>query len=85
MPSAAASAREVLTRLHEVMAARSGAQAKLIFLAVASQDKTDRLVELLSPLLDSHGLILFIGTVEVISDTAWTISGRAVRVEAATA
>lgn len=44
----------------------SGAQAKLIFLAVASQDKTDRLVELLSPLLDSHGLILFIGTVQVV-------------------
>lgn len=44
----------------------SGAQAKLIFLAVASQDKTDRLVELLSPLLDSHGLILFIGMVEVV-------------------
>lgn len=44
----------------------SGAQAKLIFLAVASQDKTDRLVELLSPLLDSHGLILFIGTVDVV-------------------
>lgn len=44
----------------------SGAQAKLIFLAVASQDKSDRLVELLSPLLDSHGLILFIGTVDVV-------------------
>jgi len=29
MPSAAASARKILTRLHEVMAARSGAQAKL--------------------------------------------------------
>ena len=29
MPSAAASAREILTRLHEVMAARTGAQAKL--------------------------------------------------------
>lgn len=44
----------------------SGAQAKLIFLTVASQDKTDRLVELLSPLLDSHGLILFVGTVDVV-------------------
>ena len=44
----------------------SGAQAKLVFLAVASQDKTDRLVALLSPLLDSHGLILFIGTVDVV-------------------
>ena len=29
MPSAAASAREILTRLHEVMASRTGAQAKL--------------------------------------------------------
>ena len=44
----------------------SGAQAKLIFLTVTSQDKTDRLVELLSPLLDSHGLILFVGTVDVV-------------------
>jgi len=44
----------------------SGAQAKLIFLTVASQDKTDRLVEVLSPLLDSYGLVLFIGTVEVV-------------------
>lgn len=44
----------------------SGAQAKLIFLAVASQDKTDRLVERLAPLLDSHGLILFVGTVDVV-------------------
>lgn len=44
----------------------SGAQAKLIFLTVASQDKTDRLVEHLAPLLDTHGLVLFIGTVDVV-------------------
>ncbi len=44
----------------------SGARAKLIFLTVASQEKTDRLVEFLAPLLDSHGLVLFIGTVDVI-------------------
>jgi len=44
----------------------SGAQAKLIFLTVTSQDKTDRLVEHLSPLLDSHGLMLFVGTVDVV-------------------
>lgn len=44
----------------------SGAQAKLIFMTVASQDKTDRLVEHLSPLLDSHGLVLFVGTVDVV-------------------
>lgn len=47
----------------------SGAQAKLIFLTVASQEKTDRLVERLSPLLDSHGLILFVGTVDVVRGT----------------
>lgn len=44
----------------------SGAQAKQIFLAVASQEKTDRLVDHLSPLLDSHGLVLFVGTVDVV-------------------
>lgn len=44
----------------------SGAQAKIIFLTVASQDKTDCLVDHLSPLLDSHGLVLFIGTVDVV-------------------
>ncbi|RJT26349.1 hypothetical protein D5I55_00145 [Chakrabartia godavariana] len=44
----------------------SGAQAKMIFLTVASQDKTERLAELLAPLLDSHGLVLFISTVDVV-------------------
>lgn len=44
----------------------SGAQAKLIFLAVASEERTDRLVEQLTPLLDSHGLVLFISTVDVV-------------------
>jgi hypothetical protein len=44
----------------------SGAQAKLIFLTVASVEKTDRLVEQLAPLLDSHGLVLFLSTVDVV-------------------
>ncbi|MDP1630424.1 MAG: hypothetical protein Q8L66_03260 [Caulobacter sp.] len=44
----------------------SGAQAKLIFLTVTSQDKTDALVDLISPMLDSYGLVLFVGTVDVV-------------------
>ena len=44
----------------------SGAQAKLIFLTVASEEKTDRLVEQLAPLLDSHGLVLFLSAVDVV-------------------
>lgn len=44
----------------------SGAQAKVIFLTVASEERTDRLVEQLTPLLDSHGLVLFISTVDVV-------------------
>lgn len=47
----------------------SGAQAKQIFLTVASQGKTDRLVQHLAPLLDSHGLILFVGSVDVVRGT----------------
>jgi hypothetical protein len=44
----------------------SGAQAKLIFLTVASEEKTNHLVDQLTPLLDSHGLVLFISSVDVI-------------------
>lgn len=44
----------------------SGAQAKLIFLTVASEEKTSRLVEQLTPLLDSHGLVLFLSAVDVV-------------------
>lgn len=44
----------------------TGAQAKLIFLAVASQERTDLLIDLLTPLLDSYGLVLFVGTVDVV-------------------
>ena len=44
----------------------SGAQAKLIFLTVASEEKTGRLVEQLTPLLDSHGRVLFLSAVDVV-------------------
>lgn len=44
----------------------SGAQAKVMFLAVASQTKTELLIDHLTPLLDSYGLVLFVGTVDVV-------------------
>ena len=44
----------------------SGAQSKQIFLSIASDEKVDLFVELISPLLDSHGLVLLIGTVDVV-------------------
>lgn len=44
----------------------SGAQAKMVFLTVASEDKTQALVEKLAPLLDSHGLVLFVSNVDVV-------------------
>ena len=44
----------------------SGATAKMIFLAVANRERTDRFVELVRPLLDSHGLLLLLSEVEVI-------------------
>jgi PII-like signaling protein len=47
----------------------SGAQSKLVFLSIASQEKVDDFVERVKPLLDSHGLILLIGIVDVIRGT----------------
>lgn len=44
----------------------SGAEAKLIFLTVASPEKTERLVDQLSPILESYGLVIFVGTVDVV-------------------
>ena len=44
----------------------SGAQAKMIFLTVASDEKAQGLADRLAPLLDSHGLVLFISTVDVL-------------------
>jgi PII-like signaling protein len=44
----------------------TGAQAKLLFLAVASDDKAQRLLDQLAPLLESHGLVVLSSPVEVI-------------------
>jgi hypothetical protein len=43
-----------------------GAGAKSLFLTVTNEDKASKLVEALQPLLDSHGLVLFVSTVDVI-------------------
>ncbi len=44
----------------------TGAAAKTIVLVIASETKTEALVELLSPLLDSYRLLLTIGDVQVV-------------------
>ena len=44
----------------------SGAPAKYIFLAIANQDRADRFMELIAPLLESHGLIVLRSRVDVI-------------------
>lgn len=44
----------------------SGATAKYIFLAIANQERAERFMELLAPLLESHGLIVLRSRVDVI-------------------
>jgi hypothetical protein len=44
----------------------TGAAAKTIVLAVASEDKTNALVEALAPVLDSYRMLLTIGDVQVV-------------------
>ncbi|MFM7348705.1 MAG: P-II family nitrogen regulator [Erythrobacter sp.] len=44
----------------------SGATAKVMFMAVTSEEGADRLTDLLSPLLATHHLILLVSNVEVI-------------------
>ena len=44
----------------------SGATAKYIFLAIANQDRADRFMELIAPLLESHGLIVLRSRVDVV-------------------
>lgn len=44
----------------------SGATAKYIFLAIASHERAERFMELLAPLLESHGLIVMRSRVDVI-------------------
>ena len=44
----------------------SGADAKVIFLIIASSEKADSLLHALEPLLESHGLVVLRSIVEVI-------------------
>ena len=44
----------------------TGASTKTIVLVIASEEKTDALVALLAPLLDSYRLLLSIGDVQVV-------------------
>jgi hypothetical protein len=44
----------------------SGAEAKTIFLTIASEAKAERFVELLAPHLDDYGMLLTVGDVQVI-------------------
>ena len=44
----------------------SGAQSKVIVLAIASAERADALLDALAPVLDSHGLLVLVGDVAVI-------------------
>jgi hypothetical protein len=44
----------------------SGAQVKVLFLTVTNRDKESVFVDAITPLLDSHGLILLLSDVEVV-------------------
>lgn len=44
----------------------TGASAKTIVLAIASDAKTSGLIEAIAPLLDSYGMLLTIGDVQVV-------------------
>ncbi len=44
----------------------TGAQAKVLFLAITTDEKSQRLLDQLMPLLDSHGLVVLSSPVDVI-------------------
>ncbi len=44
----------------------SGADAKVIFLTVTSEEKASALIDALTPLLESYGLILMTSVVDVV-------------------
>lgn len=44
----------------------TGAQAKVIFVTVTSEEKAQALIAALTPMLDSHGLLLTTSAVEVV-------------------
>jgi hypothetical protein len=44
----------------------SGATAKIMLLAVTAPDKADQFVDLITPLLEPHRLLLLLGDVDVV-------------------
>ena len=44
----------------------TGAQAKVVFVTVTTDEKAAALAEALTPLLDSHGLVLMTSAVGVV-------------------
>ena len=44
----------------------TGASTKTIVLAIASDIKTDELIDAIAPLLDSYGMLLTVGDVQVV-------------------
>jgi len=44
----------------------TGAQAKVLFLAITGDDKLRQFTDLVTPLLESHGLVLMVSSVNVI-------------------
>lgn len=44
----------------------TGASAKTIVLAIASDSKTSALIDAITPLLDSYGMLLTVGDVQVV-------------------
>ncbi len=47
----------------------TGAEAKAMFIAISSDAHSDAFIDAVTPLLESHGLILLISPVEVIRGT----------------
>jgi nitrogen regulatory protein PII len=44
----------------------SGAETKMNIMVITTEEKADQILTALAPLLDSHGLILLLSTVDVI-------------------
>lgn len=44
----------------------SGAQSKVIFLTITTKARCEALTDRLAPILESHGLVLFISPVDVV-------------------
>ena len=44
----------------------SGAQSKTLFMTILTQEKADALIDALTPVLESHGLLLALSDVDVV-------------------